>query len=247
MKNAVSDLQQLIKTTSRIVVMTGAGISTESGIPDFRSPGGIWSKYRVTRIQEFIASHEARRNYWRYKTAVYPDIESASPNAGHLALVKLEKLNKLQLIITQNIDGLHQKAGNNEKRILELHGTELEVKCLKCHARFDRLSIHQRVLAGDEVPTCDYCCGWLKPATISFGQTLHEAILNRAISESKECEAFLVIGSSLIVYPAASLPEIAKQQGAWLGILNRESTPLDAWADWVCHESIGAVLSEALR
>lgn len=244
---AVRELQDVIDSQDRIVVLTGAGISTESGIPDFRSPGGIWSRYKTVTIQEFLSSNDARKRYWQYKMETYRDFSRASPNSGHHALVKLERDNKLQILVTQNIDGLHQQAGNSADKVLELHGTERYVKCLTCEHRFDRDRIQERVESGEEVPICDSCGGWLKPATISFGQMLPEQVLKRAFLESEKCRAFLVIGSSLSVQPAAMLPEIAKDAGAWLGILNRDPTPLDQLADWVCHSGAGEILSQVIK
>ena len=241
-----NELKQTIRSAKRLVVLTGAGISTESGIPDFRSPGGIWSKYKTVTIQKFLASHDARVDYWRYKKETFQSFHSALPNIGHNALVELERSGKVQVLITQNIDGLHQQAGNNPDKIIELHGTERVVICLDCGEKYDRECIQERLKSGEDVPMCDRCEGWLKPATVSFGQSIPSEVLDRAYHESQNCDAFLVIGSSLMVQPASLLPVLAKQRGAWLGILNKDSTPQDSLANWVCHHSAGEILSEAL-
>lgn len=240
-------LAQAIRSVSSIVVLTGAGISTESGIPDFRSPGGVWSRYRPVMFQEFLASEEARQRYWAYKKETFPSIAQAEPNAGHLALAELERLGRLQALLTQNIDGLHQDAGNSAEKVIELHGTERWVTCLDCDARLPRAEIQERLEAGETVPLCESCGGRLKPATISFGQMLPEEVLRRAVEESENCEAFLVVGSSLQVHPAAGLPHAAKMSGAWLGILNRDHTPLDGVADWRSGFSAGQVLEAMIK
>lgn len=240
-------LFEALRALPRLIVFTGAGISTESGIPDFRSPGGVWSRYRPVLFQEFLASQEARETYWARKMEAYDAFAAAQPNAGHRAIAELERRGRLQLLITQNIDGLHEVAGNSPERILELHGTERWVSCLDCGKRFGREAIQQRLLAGERAPQCDDCGGWLKPATISFGQQLDSTVLERAFRESRNCAAFLVVGSSLSVQPAASLPQLAKSSGAWLGILNRDPTPLDALADWRSQGAAGPVLERFQR
>ena len=244
---ACQKLKGEIQAVKHITVLTGAGISTESGIPDFRSPGGIWSKYRTVTIQEFLASHQARVEYWRYKKGTFKDFHDAKPNIGHDALVELEKTGKLQALITQNIDGLHQLAGNSSRKVIELHGTERFVICLNCGQQYDRATIQEKIEQIDKVPQCDQCNGWLKPATVSFGQVIPKGILDRAYRESETCELFLVIGSSLTVQPASILPMIAKQNGAWLGILNRDPTPFDSLADWICRHSAGEVLNKTFK
>ncbi|MBI2192146.1 MAG: Sir2 family NAD-dependent protein deacetylase [Planctomycetes bacterium] len=244
---AARELARVIEAVERIVVFTGAGISTESGIPDFRSPGGVWSRYRPVLYPEFLASAEARRRYWQYKKEAYRDFDGAVPNGGHLAIAEMERHSKLQVLITQNIDGLHEMAGNSPDRILELHGTERWVNCLQCGDRTPRSEVQARLEAGEDVPPCRKCGGFLKPATISFGQALPEDLLQKAFEESQSCPAFLVIGSSLQVQPAASLPALAKRHGAWLGILNREETPLDPMADWLCRAPAGEVLGQTVK
>jgi NAD-dependent deacetylase len=235
-----------IRSAKQIVVLTGAGISTESGIPDFRSPGGLWSRYQPITYQEFLTSKDARRRYWQYRKEIYPEFAAARPNAGHLVLVELERRGKLQALITQNIDGLHEAAGNSPSKIIELHSTERWVACLTCGERWTRVEAQERLEAGEDILLCGKCGGILKPATISFGQSLLETVIRQAFAESEHCEAFLVIGSSLVVHPAAQLPVAAKRRGAWLGILNRDPTPVDGLADWRSRLSAGHVLSAAI-
>lgn len=231
---------ELIAKSSRIVGFTGAGISTESGIPDFRSPNGVWANNRIIEYQEFISSRAGRIEYWRQKVAMWPEMRDAQPNAGHLAFAELERRGKLLAMITQNIDGLHQRAGN--KNVIELHGTTVEAECLTCGARISMDEAVKRVEDGDPAPECERCGGLLKPATISFGQAMPALAMKAAVEASQNCEVFLAVGSSLVVYPAASLPEMAKQSGAALIIINRTPTPLDGIADLVLNEEIGKAL-----
>ncbi|MDA0837401.1 MAG: Sir2 family NAD-dependent protein deacetylase [Planctomycetota bacterium] len=240
-------LAEAFRGTDKIVIFTGAGISTESGIPDFRSPGGIWTKYKPVMYSEFLASEDARKRYWIYKKEGFADFAAATPNAGHKAIVELEKRGMLQALITQNIDGLHEAAGNSTPLIFELHGTERWVDCLECGRRYPRAEIQKWLEAGTEVPLCESCNGIMKPATISFGQHLPEDVLTNAVVNCESCDAFLVIGSSLQVQPAANLCAIAKDAGAWVGILNRDKTPYDALVDWRSSESAGAVLSAMIE
>jgi len=244
-QTAARELADAIQAVDRIVVFTGAGISTESGISDYRSQGGLWERYKPVTIQEFLAGEDARRRYWQRKKDIYPTFAKAKPNAGHRAIAALERVGRLQVLITQNIDGLHEIAGNDPENIIELHGTERWVKCLACEKRIPRAEVQERLEAGEEVPLCK-CGGWLKPATISFGQSLPEDILARAFEESENCEAFLVVGSSLLVQPAALMPGVAKHAGAWLGILNRDETPFDDVADWRVNGEAGPVLEAAM-
>ena len=246
-ETAVRNLADAIESVKQLVVFTGAGISTESGISDYRSQGGLWERYKPVTIQEFRADEDARRRYWQRKREIYPTFAAAEPNAGHRAIAELERRGKLQVLITQNIDGLHELAGNSPDRIIELHGTERWVKCLACGKRWTRAEVQERLEAGEDVPVCTDCHGWLKPATISFGQSLEPEVLERAFKESARCEAFLVVGSSLAVQPAALMPAEAKHAGAWLGILNRAETPLDDAADWRCSEPAGAVLEAMIE
>ncbi|QQS44999.1 MAG: NAD-dependent deacylase [Acidobacteriota bacterium] len=234
------DAFELIKAAKRIAGFTGAGISTESGIPDFRSPNGIWARNRMIEYGEFISSREARIEYWRQKLEMWPEMRDARPNAGHYAFAELEKQGRLRALITQNIDGLHQMAGNTG--VIELHGTSIEAGCLSCHRRIPMDEAVSRVEAGDPAPECELCGGMLKPATISFGQMMPEQEMRMAIEAASDCDLFLAVGSSLVVHPAASLPEIAKNRGARLVIINRTQTPLDGMADLVLRDEIGSVL-----
>lgn len=233
----------LLRRAKKVVALTGAGISTESGIPDFRSPGGVWSKYRMVTLQEFLSSHEDRVEYWKRKKETYPAMASARPNPAHFALTEIEKIKDFTLI-TQNIDGLHQKAGS--KNVLELHGNEMWVECLSCGKRTEREAIQKRLRAGEEVPLC-VCGGFLKPATISFGQALPEEILSRASSAAENCDLFLAIGSSLSVQPANMLPALAKKSGAALVIVNLGETEMDALADIKIDAKVSLVLPEIVR
>ena len=221
----------------RVVAFTGAGISTESGIPDFRSPGGVWATSRPVYFDEFLASPDARYEYWRQKAIAHRDFQASRPNAGHCVLSRWEAAERLEAVITQNIDGLHQDAGS--QNVLELHGTARFVSCLQCHARFDADSMVKRFEADDAVPPCPDCDGLLKHATVSFGQQLPSDVLDEACRLSRGADVFLAIGSSLVVEPAASLPRLARQHGARLVIVNRDATPLDDIADMVLHEPIG--------
>jgi NAD-dependent deacetylase len=231
-----------LASSHRAVVLSGAGISTESGIPDFRSPGGVWSKYRTVYFDQFMASADARHEYWRQKCEMHADFAAAQPNAGHSVLARWEAAGRIRGVITQNIDGLHQIAGSRE--VLELHGTARQAACLDCAARFDIDPLVAQFQATSAVPDCPQCGGRLKHATISFGQMLPADVLMQATRWARETDLMLAIGSSLVVTPAADLPRIAKAAGARLVIINRDLTPLDGIADATLRSSIGDVLSE---
>jgi NAD-dependent deacetylase len=228
-----------------LVVFTGAGLSTESGIPDFRSPGGVWERYNPGDFdfQNFLSRESSREKYWQMATEMYASIREARPNSAHRALYELDRLGKLEVVITQNIDGLHERAGHAPDKIIELHGTALQVTCLHCGKRYDRDEIQERVRQGIKAPTCADCRGPLKPATISFGQAMPERETREAFRRSARCDLFLVIGSSLVVQPAASLPLVAKRGGARLVIINRDPTPQDESADLVIHDLAGSILA----
>jgi NAD-dependent deacetylase len=223
------------------VAFTGAGISTESGVPDFRSPGGIWSRSTPVEFEDFLASGAARYEYWRQKAIAQRDFVESRPNVGHRLLASWQAAGWLRAIITQNIDGLHQDAGSWD--VVELHGTARLVRCLDCNEVYDADPLVQQFLEQDSVPICPACGGRLKHATISFGQPLSPSVLYRASRLSREADLFLAMGSSLVVSPANILPQLAKQAGARLVIINREPTGLDALADQVVHASIGATLT----
>ncbi|MBW1999922.1 MAG: Sir2 family NAD-dependent protein deacetylase [Deltaproteobacteria bacterium] len=235
---------ELIGSAGRILVFTGAGLSTESGIPDFRSPGGLWSKYDPSDFyyQRFISDERAREKYWKMSSESYQLMKEARPNRGHLAIKKLEDMGKLLAIVTQNIDHLHHKAGNSPEKIIEIHGTAFSVSCLKCGKKYDRDLIEERISSGTQVPYCDECSGILKPETISFGQAMPRDKMELAMRHARECDLCIVLGSSLVVYPAASVPVQARDSGSRLMIINRDETPLDRDADLVIHESIGKAL-----
>lgn len=234
--------RQWIEKASNIVGSTGAGISTESGIPDFRSPNGIWARNRTVYFDEFVRNEQDRIEYWRQKRESWPDMRGAKPNAGHMTFVDLARQGKLKAMITQNIDGLHQASGLDPALILELHGNGTVSGCLSCGDRTPMDEAIACIEQGELAPTCKLCGGLLKPATISFGQTLSQDVLWNCQAAAEACEVFLAVGSSLVVYPAAGLPVVAKRAGARLIILNRDETPLDELADLVIHDEIGKVL-----
>ncbi len=239
----LQQLRDLLDTSQRIVVFTGAGISTESGIPDFRSPGGIWTKMQPIDFRDFMASEDMRREYWLRKFAVDPMIRKAEPNIGHAAVAELVASGRVSTIITQNVDGLHQKSGVPADSVIELHGNATYAACLDCRTRYELAPIKEQIETTGELPVCGECGGIVKSATISFGQPMPEQELLKAQAETLNCDLFLVIGSSLVVYPAAALPEKARWNGASLAILNREATPLDPLADLVLHREIGPTLA----
>ncbi len=234
--------RRLIAGAVRIVGFTGAGISTESGVPDFRSPNGVWARNRMVDFQEFLSSEAGRIEYWRQKVAAWPAMRAAKPNAGHHAFVKLHRQGRLSTLITQNIERLHQRSGLPADQVVELHGTTTEAVCLSCGDRITSDEACRRVAAGERAPRCRPCGGLLKPATVSFGQALPYDVLLRAQAAAEACDLLLAVGSSLVVEPAASIPRLARRAGANLIIVNRDPTPLDDLADVVVHGEIGAVL-----
>jgi NAD-dependent deacetylase len=249
MKEQIEKVAQWIIHSKKLVIFTGAGLSTESGIPDFRSPGGVWDRYNPEDFyfQNFIASETSREKYWQMATEIYEPMKKAQPNLAHLAIAEIEKLGKLDSVITQNIDGLHFKAGNSQEKVIQLHGTAMQVTCLSCEKRYDRDEIQERIKQGQKAPRCDDCGGILKPATISFGQSMPEKETQEAYRRSSLSDLFIVIGSSLVVQPAASMPLTAKQGGAKLVILNRDSTPADDMADIVIHDQAGPTMASILE
>jgi len=238
----LQDAAELMQAAKRIVALTGAGISTESGIPDFRSPGGIWQQIPPVSYREFLSSAEARQRYWQTRRSLSGQVAAARPNAAHYALAELERRQLLPGVITQNFDGLHQKAGHAPERVIELHGTSREAACTLCGARSSITALQQRVDAGEIDPTCPLCGGYLKAATILFGQRVPERELARAKELALECDLFLVVGSSLKVVPAATLPRLALNRNVPLIIINLQPTPLDEYADVVINERAGDVL-----
>jgi NAD-dependent protein deacetylase/lipoamidase len=233
---------ELLKDAQRIVALTGAGISTESGIPDFRSPGSIWLKQPPVSYQDFITKPEARLLYWQTRRNLYGQVMSAQPNRAHLALADLEKKGRLLGIVTQNFDGLHHDAGNNPKHIVELHGTSRAAACTHCGQRSSIQELQHRIDAGEIDPLCSDCGGFLKAATILFGQRVPDKELSRARELALACDLFLVVGSSLKVHPAATLPRFALKNDVPLIIINLQPTHLDEYAEIVINEKAGVVL-----
>lgn len=224
----------------RGLAFTGAGISTESGIPDFRSPGGLWSKHAPVYFQDFLSDPGERRRYWQIRRLSTPAFMAARPNAGHMALAAFEARGSLAAVVTQNIDELHQRAGS--RRVLEVHGTAMRVHCLSCDKRWGCEEIQTRCERGEEEFVCDECGGFLKSMTVSFGQELPPAVWMEARQLARQTDLLIALGSSLVVYPAAELPEIAKRHGARLVIINRDPTPMDGIADLVIHAGIGETM-----
>ena len=232
-------MSQWLAEAQSIVAFTGAGISTESGIPDFRSPGGVWSKNRTVYFNEFLSSADARYEYWRQKSEAHRDFADATPNITHRRLAEWEAAGQLRGVITQNIDGLHQDAGSDS--VLELHGTARWIACLDCDWRERADSLVAEFQKTQSVPACPQCGGLLKHATVSFGQSLPGATLRTAAQWATTCDLFLALGSSLVVEPAASLPRLARESGAKLVIINRDPTPLDAIANLIINAPLGSL------
>ncbi|OHE32561.1 MAG: hypothetical protein A3J94_12995 [Syntrophus sp. RIFOXYC2_FULL_54_9] len=237
----------MIGRAKRVVVFTGAGVSTESGIPDFRSPGGIWTRFDPDdfTIDKFIKSKETRQKQWALLLSGGL-LTDAVPNRAHRAIAELEKMGKLDCVITQNIDGLHQKAGNDPALVFELHGNSRTVHCLACHTSYPIEEILSNNPDRSEVPVCKRCGGILKPDVIFFGEALPEGTLRQAAVHASRCDLFLVVGSSLVVYPAASMPQYAKEGGAKMVIINFTPTPQDELADIVIHCSAGEALERII-
>src|SRR5712692_10760992 len=247
MSSEVERLADLVSSAGRIVAFTGAGVSTESGIPDFRSPGAIWDRFDPNEFtfQNFMKSEAGRRRYWELGRSTFPVIRRAEPNPGHHALVTLWRLGKLDCVITQNIDNLHQRAGLPADRVIELHGNATRARCLACERPYDRALIQDSLEAGVAVPTSQPPCGAvIKPRTVMFGETMPPAETEEAERRARASDLFVVVGSSLVVYPAAYMPVHAKQSGARLVIVNRTPTPQVAEADLVIQGSSAAVLAE---
>lgn len=235
----LSEFAGKIRESDDIVVFTGAGISTESGIPDFRSPGGIWTRYRPVTFQEYVSSEAARIEAWKRRLDTHEALKNAKPNIGHYFVQSLDAKGKLIGLITQNVDGLHSAAGLTDEKLVELHGSNRQVVCLKCSCAYDPDEIIKRLVGDFESPKCDACGGILKSATISFGQAMPEKPMRVAQEWTEQADVFIVMGSSLQVQPAASFPVVAKRNGALLAIVNREPGPLDEIADFVHHGAIG--------
>ena len=253
--HVMSDLQSTIEAirgwvdeAQRVVVLTGAGISTDSGIPDFRGPQGVWTKNpaaeKMATLQHYMSDPEVRKRAWQMRLEM--GAHERQPNAGHLAIVELERRAKLHALVTQNVDGLHQKAGTSPELVIEIHGTLQEVMCMSCDDRAPMERALARVRAGEEDPPCRSCGGILKSATISFGQNLVPDDLTRSQRVAEECDLILAVGSTLAVYPVAGLVPIAQQAGAHIVILNAEPTEMDDLADAVVRGSISELLPRML-
>jgi NAD-dependent deacetylase len=245
MSQEAEQLARYLNASRRAVVFTGAGISTESGIPDFRSPGGVWSKMKPIMFQDFVASPAARQEAWMRVFNRSAGWTGASPNAGHNAVAALINQGKVSAVITQNVDNLHQDSGAPADKVIELHGNASYAKCLDCGIRHELDDLEMPWRRGEEI-VCTHCAGLLKTATISFGQSMPVDEMIRATEEARACDLFLVLGSSLVVYPAAGLPIEAKRHGAKLVIVNRDPTELDHYADLVLNTEIGPLMRETL-
>jgi NAD-dependent deacetylase len=244
LETAISHLRRMVEEARVVVPFTGAGISTECGIPDFRSPGGIWTKMRPIEFQDFLDSREMRDESWRRRFAMEEQFGGARPGRGHRALASLYRAGKIPGIITQNIDNLHQASGFAPGDVVELHGNTTYATCLDCAKRYELSWVKQSLAqSGGRSPECTVCDGFIKTATVSFGQAMPEAAMRQAQELTDSCDLFLAIGSSLVVWPAAGFPLAAKKNGARLVIINRDPTDFDEIADLVVHEDIGATLS----
>jgi len=240
----IDRVADLITKAKRVVIFSGAGISTESGIPDFRSPGGIWERFDPDDFtyHKFVTSPECRRKQWQMLSERGLTTE-AKPNLAHYAIAELDRLGKLDCVITQNVDNLHQKAGVPSEKVFELHGNMQWVVCLSCHQRYPLEQIKLRLDEGEEVPDCEACHGILKPDAVFFGESLPEKVLKEATFRASNCDLFIVIGSTLIVYPAAYMPAYAVKSGAKLVIINLSSTPMDRQATVLLRAKAGEAMS----
>ncbi len=242
----LTEFREMVDAAKRIVLFTGAGISTDSGIPDFRSPGGVWTRMKPIDFSDFMRSDAARRETWKRRFDMEPTLRQATPNRGHRACAELIRLGKASCVITQNIDGLHQDSGIPDDKVIELHGNTTYAHCLDCGQRYEIEDLRVDFEKDNIVPHCA-CGGWVKSATISFGQSMPVEAMRRAERETLLADLFIVIGSSLVVYPAAGFPELAKRNGANLVIVNREATGLDDMADLVLNRSIAEVMGTVIN
>jgi len=241
----LTDFRSMVDAAQRIVLFTGAGISTDSGIPDFRSPGGTWTKMKPIDFSDFMRSDSARRETWKRRFEMEPILRQATPNRGHRACAELIRIGKASCVITQNIDGLHQDSGIPDDKVIELHGNTTYAHCLECAQRYDIDSLRVDFEQDNIVPHCA-CGGWVKSATISFGQSMPVDAMRKAERETLRADLFISIGSSLVVYPAAGFPELAKRNGSRLVIVNRDPTGLDEMADLVLNRSIAEVMGTVI-
>jgi len=243
MDDKIALIARKILAGGRNLVFTGAGISTESGISDYRSKGGLWDRFRPVYFDEFMSSKSSRIEYWQRNSELYPDLIRARPNPGHDAIFRLFQMGLVRTVITQNIDGLHQESGLPDDAVIELHGNARRVRCMHCDKLSSLEAAQERVACGDPAPECE-CGGYLKPDTISFGQAMPVEAVQKAAALSRKCDFFMVVGSTLLVQPAALMPQYAKGCGAFLVIVNLSETPYDAVCDVLIKEKAGAVLSE---
>ena len=244
LETAIDSLRDLVMAADVIVPFTGAGISTECGIPDFRSPGGIWTKMRPIEFGDFLASQEMRNESWRRRFAMDEQFGGAKPGRGHRALASLYRAGKIPAVVTQNIDNLHQASGFSADHVVELHGNTTYATCLDCAKRYELDWVKARMdRANGCAPDCPDCGGYIKTATVSFGQSMPDVAMRRAQELAESCDLFIAIGSSLVVWPAAGFPLVAKRNGARLVIVNRDPTEFEDIADLVVHHDIGDVLA----
>ena len=246
MEKEIKLIAERIKQGGKNVVFTGAGISTESGIPDYRSQGGIWDKFRPVYFDEFMSDREAREEYWRRWRELYQGIQKARPNTGHTAIARLDQMGLLEALITQNVDGLHQEAGLADEKIIELHGNTRRIRCMSCRKITSNEQTQKRLKSGDTAPECA-CGGYLKPDTISFGQAMPVDAVEKATTLSHTSDFFLVVGSTLLVQPAAHMPVYAKQNNAFLAIVNLSDTPCDNMCDVLIRDKAGKVLQRIVE
>jgi len=242
----MSSLAQLLREARNVTVFTGAGISTESGIPDFRSPGGVWSRMKPIYFQDFLASEDRRREAWTRVFSGAAGWTGAKPNSGHFAIAQLVRQGKVGAVITQNVDNLHQDSGVPNDKVIELHGNASYATCLECGLRYELEALRAPFVERGEIPRCEECAGLVKTATISFGQPMPPGPMMRAEAATLACDLFVVLGSSLVVFPAAGFPLMAKRNGARLVIVNREATDQDSFADLVVHDQIGRTLAKLI-
>jgi len=247
MHDLLGPVAELVRPARNIVVFTGAGISTESGIPDYRGPNGVWQTNRIPTIDDVRNDQHSREQHWQERRRRFPEMRRKQPNAGHRAIVALERDGRVSTIVTQNIDGLHQKAGSDPAHVLELHGSSHRIRCQVCGREYAADTIHERLEQGETDPRCEHCGGVLRASTVLFGEPLPEVTLRRAVEASAEADLMLVVGSSLVVKPASQLPVVARKRGARLVIVNREPTPLDELAHAVVRGEAGPVLDELVR
>ena len=246
MEKKIKLIAEKIKNGGKNVVFTGAGISTESGIPDYRSQGGIWDKFRPVYFDEFMSDREAREEYWRRWQELYQGIRQARPNAGHTAIARLDRMGLLAALITQNVDGLHQEAGLADEKIIELHGNTRRIRCMTCRNITSTAETQKRLQSGDAAPECA-CGGYLKPDTISFGQAMPVDAVEKASTLSHTSDFFMVVGSTLLVQPAAHMPVYAKQNNAFLAVVNLSETPCDDMCDVLIRDKAGNVLQRIVE